>query len=79
MPTVLAVLGFTFMFYSNDHEPLHIHAVKGGHKAKFSLSPVVLIENNGLKPAEIKLAEQIIEENKELIAERWNTFFNKSK
>lgn len=77
MPTVFIVFGFTFKFYSNDHEPLHVHVLKDGNKAKFLLSPVTLIENQGFKPAEIKLAESIIEENQEVIAEHWNRFFNK--
>lgn len=76
MPTVFILFGFIFKFYSNDHEPLHIHVIKGGHKAKFSLFPVQLVENYGLKPAELKLVESIIEENQ---AEHWNRFFNKSK
>ena len=79
MPTVFILFGFIFKFYSNDHEPLHIHVLKDGNKAKFSLFPVQLVENIGFKPAEIKLAESIIEENQEIIAEHWNRFFNKSK
>ncbi|MBR0239817.1 MAG: DUF4160 domain-containing protein [Bacteroidales bacterium] len=79
MPTVFIVFGFTFKFYSNDHQPLHIHVLKDGHKAKYSLFPVRLVENQGLKPSELKLVESIIEENQELIAEHWNRFFNKCK
>lgn len=79
MPTVFILFGFIFKFYSNDHEPLHIHVMKGGCKAKFSLFPVELVENYGFKPTEIKLVESIIEENQEVIAEHWNRFFNKSK
>ena len=79
MPTVFILFGFIFKFYSNDHEPLHIHVIKDGNKAKFSLFPVQLVENYGLKPAELKFVESIIEENQEVIAEHWNRFFNKSK
>ena len=35
--------------------------VKGNISAKFTLFPVELIENNGLKPAELKLVESVIE------------------
>ena len=79
MPTVLVALGFIFKFYSNDQQPLHIHVLKDGHKAKYSLFPVELIENNGFNPAEIKLVKSIIEENQETIAKQWNNFFNRSK
>lgn len=67
------------MFYVNDHEPLHVHVIKGGASAKFALFPVTLVKNNGLKTSELKMAESIIEENQEVIAEHWNRFFNKFK
>lgn len=78
MPTIFILFGFRFMFYANDHEPIHVHVGKGNISAKFTLFPVELIENNGLKPAELKLVESVIEENKEVISEHWNKFFNRS-
>lgn len=77
MPTIFILYGFRFMFYANDHNPLHIHVVKGNVNAKFALFPVRIVENNGLKPAEMKLVQHIIEENEEIIAEHWNNFFNR--
>ena len=72
MPTIFILFGFRFMFYANDHEPIHVHVVKGDIRAKFSL-------NHGLKPAELKMVEAVIEENREIIAEHWNKFFNSNK
>lgn len=40
---------------------------------------IILVENNGLHSNELKMAEMVIEENKELIAGKWNEFFNKNK
>lgn len=79
MPEIFRLFGFRFMFYANDHEPIHVHVVKDGKKAKFTLFPVELVRNDGLKPSEIKIAEAVIEENQEIIAEHWNRFFNKAK
>ena len=76
MPTVFILFGFIFRFYSNDHSPIHIHVIKGGARAKFTIDPVQLVENQGLSPAEVRLVESVIEENKEIIAEHWNRFFN---
>lgn len=80
MPELLRLFGLRFLFYANDHEPLHVHVIKGKgkavEKAKFTLFPVELVENNGLSNSELKLAEAIIEENKDIFAERWNEFFN---
>ena len=79
MPTIFIVLGFRFMYYPNEHSPIHVHVTKGDAIAKFTISPVMLVENHGMKTNELKLIESIIEENEELIAEHWNNFFNKSK
>lgn len=79
MPTIFILFGFHFMFYANDHEPIHVHVIKGDISAKFTLFPVALIKTNGLKSSELKLVESVIEENQEVIAEHWNKFFNKSK
>lgn len=79
MPTIFILFGFRFMFYANDHEPIHVHVIKGNTRAKFKIFPVELVENHGLKAAKLKLAESVIEENEEIIAEHWNKFFNKTK
>lgn len=80
MPELLRLFGLRFLFFSNDHDPLHVHVYKGkgpkAQNAKFTLFPVALVENNGLSASEIKMAEAVIEENKDLFAERWNDFFN---
>ena len=77
MPTLFNLFGFRFMFYSNDHEPVHVHVIKDQkHEAKFCVEPEVkLIENNGLKASELRLAESVIEENKEIIVNRWKEYF----
>ena len=78
MPTLFTVFGFRFLFYSNDHEPIHVHVIKGNSEARFQVQPdVKLLDNKGLKPAELKLAESLVEENKEMIVECWNVFFAK--
>jgi hypothetical protein len=71
-----------FVFYSNDHEPVHIHVIKGKGKVKeyaiWRVSPeIALLENNGLKSNELKMAEMVIEENREIILNSWNLYFGK--
>lgn len=78
MPTLFIIFGLRFYFFSREHNPIHIHVEKAGGVAKFVLEPEIrLIENNGLKPNDLKLAESIIEENREVIVDNWNTFFGK--
>ena len=35
MPEVFRFFGFSFFFYSKEHEPLHIHVEGNGGMAKF--------------------------------------------
>jgi hypothetical protein len=79
MPTLLIIFGLRFYFYSNDHEPFHIHVESSDGMAKFGIEngEIVLIKNEGLKLKDLKLAESIIEENKENFEKEWTRFFNK--
>ena len=80
MPLLFIFFGLRFQFYSNDHEPIHIHVVAGSTacKAKFNVVPEIsLVENNGLKANELKIAEMVIEENREIIIQQWHMFFGK--
>ncbi|MDR0907320.1 MAG: DUF4160 domain-containing protein [Rikenellaceae bacterium] len=77
MPTLFYYLGLRFFFYSNDHEPVHIHVSNGSGEARYSVEPVALISNNGLKTRDLRIAEAALEENKEVIIENWNRYFNK--
>ncbi|MDY6373883.1 MAG: DUF4160 domain-containing protein [Bacteroidales bacterium] len=63
------------MFYSDDHEPMHVHIIKDGCDAKYNIDPVQMIYNHGFKKHEISMIESVIEQNKEIIAERWKEFF----
>ena len=78
MPTLFILFGFVFKFYSDDHEPVHVHIVKDGHEAKYNVLPEVeQVYNHGFKKNEIKMIESIVEENVEVIEYRWKSYFNK--
>ncbi|WP_303644695.1 DUF4160 domain-containing protein [Bacteroides caecimuris] len=75
MPTLFIINGLRFFFYAFDHEPIHIHVEGADGNAKFLLEPeITLLENKGLKARQIKEAIKAIEENKEVIKERWAEF-----
>ena len=57
MPDIFTYFGFIFSFYSNEHEPIHVHVDCNGKKAKIALEPSVsLVYNHGLKEQELKKA-----------------------
>lgn len=75
MPTIFIIFGFRFLFYSNDHKPIHVHIIKDGHEAKYNIEPFELVYNYGFKKNEISLIESLIEENHDVIISRWNEYF----
>ena len=78
MPTIFIFFGFIFKFYSDDHEPIHVHVVKDGHEAKYNIEPeVIQVFNRGFKKHELSIIEGIIEENIEVIKNRWKEYFKK--
>ena len=79
MPTLFYLFGYRFYFWSNEHEPIHVHVSKGDSEAKFNVNDVELIDNYGFKKNELRLIESLIEENKEVITARWKEYFKKEK
>jgi hypothetical protein len=80
MPTIFIVFGFIFKFYSDDHDPVHVHVEKDGHEAKYNLEPeVTQVFNHGFKKHEISIIEGVIEENVEVIKDRWIEHFRNKK
>lgn len=63
MPTLLRVNGFKIFFYANDHEPSHVHVLKGDGWAKIALGTQDVVYST-LKVRELKEAQAIIEQHK---------------
>jgi hypothetical protein len=73
MPTIFIKNGFRFFFYSNEHRPIHVHVRKGGGEAVFEVEgEVVLRESVGLKMQELKDAEDLAAEHRQLIIQAWH-------
>ncbi len=78
MPVVFQRDGYKFFFYSNDHEPIHIHVRKGGGEAVFNVDAEIdLRESQGLKIKELSKAQELAEENKEIIIQKWHEHLNR--
>ena len=76
MPTVFYINGFRFFFYSNEHLPKHIHIENGDKTAKFYLENAELVKSFGFKPNELKQIRILVEENQELLIQKWDEYFN---
>lgn len=79
MPTILAIEGFRFFFFSNEGvEPPHVHVEKADGYAKFWLQPAQLVRSEGLTPAQLRRVRELVEENTLLFLERWHEYFGRS-
>ncbi len=80
MPEIFRMFGISFFFYSREHEPIHVHIRNADGRAKFAILPegVRLVETKGIKSKDLKLAEAILEENKELAISEWNKYFGEN-
>ena len=79
MPEVFRFYGYSFFFYSREHEPLHIHVEGNRGKAKYEWNETefVLKEYQGIKASDLKRIKTIINDNADIIVHRWNEHFNK--
>jgi hypothetical protein len=75
MSTLLIKDGFKFFFYANEHEPRHIHVVKGDGYFKVELANLV-ISNDHMKPKELKKALVIVETHKNRFLRQWDEYFS---
>ena len=77
MPEIFRFFGYSFFFYSREHEPIHVHVEGNGGFAKFDYidDKFVLKENRNIKVSDIKKISLIIEENTDIIVNYWNKFF----
>jgi len=75
MPRVFEKEGYRFFFYSNEHDPAHVHVTKGDGEAVLNLGPPVEVyESAGMKVRELARAVELAEENRGLILRIWNEY-----
>lgn len=85
MPKIFEYFGFIFYFYSNEHEPIHVHVLHGGKESIFDLimmngelEEVCVREKKGADPLtekEKRTAEAFIQKYHKNIIEKWIKFF----
>ena len=77
MPKIFEKDGFKFFFYSNEHEPIHVHVWLAGGEAIFLVTgdDVELRESFNMKVGDLSRARQMVVDNRVLIQEKWYEFF----
>jgi hypothetical protein len=85
VPKIFEYLGILIFFYSNEHEPIHVHAKKAEFesKADFYIVEGVIVEIritniSGAKPLkgkDLKDFEIFLEKYADKIVEKWISYF----
>jgi hypothetical protein len=85
MPKLFEYLGILLYFYSNEHEPIHVHAKKAEFESKAEfyiingvISEIKIIGVKGRKPltgSDLKNFEIFIEEYANQIIQKWIDYF----
>ena len=76
MPTVIRQSGFSIMIYTDDHEPMHVHAWYQENYAIIEFeNDVFLKENRGLNRSQVKRAIEIVNEHRDLLIESWRGIY----
>ena len=75
MPTVLRVEDFRFFFFSDEHNPSHIHIEKGDAYARIELQTIKITDSYNLNSKELKKLRTLVEKNSNQLTEAWNEHF----
>ena len=75
MPTLLIADGFRFFFYANEHEPKHVHVVKGDDFVKIELASLK-VSQNYMKPKELKQELALVEVHRTQFERQWDEYFS---
>lgn len=79
MPTLFELFGMRFFFYSLEHLPIHVHIENGDGRAKINVETLELVENQGIKPKDIKKALMLTELYQEEIIIKWKQYHGEDK
>ena len=55
---------------------MHVHVKNGDDKAKINIETAEVIENSGIKPADLKKAVDAVKQYKDDMIEAWKQYFD---
>jgi len=74
MPKIFILRGYTISFYSDDHLPVHVHAI-GNDGYLIREYPGNTRECVGVKQGDKKALEEWIDSHWDIIIFQWNEYF----
>ncbi|MEA3330323.1 MAG: DUF4160 domain-containing protein [Campylobacterota bacterium] len=75
MPTILKIDGYRFFFFSDEHNPEHIHIEKADSYARIEIGSLKVTDSYNLNSKELKKLLRLVEENKNKLQGAWDAYF----
>lgn len=74
----IRLFGYTFFFFSREHEPIHVHIEGADGYAVYDLKAGHFVQRfaRNIKAGDIKKIEMVLDENKDVVIKVWNSYFN---
>ena len=69
MPVILRFKKIRFVFHSNEHLPIHIHAIYGHFESscKIIVDSLMVEDNKGFSKKDLKILQEVVWKNRDLI------------
>ena len=79
MPEIFRAFGYSFFFFSHEHEPIHVHVMGNNGDAKYIWNgkEFVFSEQHNIKANDLKNIKKMIDDNADIIVRSWNNYFRK--
>lgn len=77
MPTILKIDGYRFFFFSNEHNPEHIHIEKGDLYVRVELASLKVTDSFNINSKELKKLLKLVKENQTKLQGAWDEYFKK--
>jgi hypothetical protein len=75
LPTILKIDGYRFFFFSDEHNPQHIHIEKADAYARVELDTLEVTDRYNLNSKELKKLLKLVSQNKSKLQGAWNEYF----
>jgi len=75
LPTIFKIDGYRFFFFSDEHNPKHIHIEKGDAYARIELCNLKVTDSYNLNSKELKKLLKLVKTNHEKLQGAWDEYF----
>lgn len=77
MPLILLINHIRFYFFSNEHEPIHIHVTHAGRSCRVEIGTHKVTQIKGFNEREINKVIKLVKEHEDIFIQKWEEYFER--